>query len=142
MSAPRVRSDGAPSSPPTDAARQGLGELRGEVIVGDGRGRTIGFPTANLAPGPGDFCPPRGVYAALADGRPAAVDVGYRPTFDATPGLVVEVHILDYEGDLYGRVMTIRFLARLRDERKFDSPAALVAQLAQDIAEVRALTSS
>jgi riboflavin kinase/FMN adenylyltransferase len=112
------------------------------VIGGDRRGRTIGFPTANLVPGPDDFCPPPGVYAALADGKPAAVDVGYRPTFDASPGLVVEVHVLDFDGDLYGRVMTVRFVARLRDERKFDSPDELVAQLARDVAHVRALLQS
>jgi len=85
--------------------------------------------------------PPRGVYAALADGQAAAVNVGLRPTFAGQePTLVIEVHVLDFEGDLYGREMTIRFIKRLRDERRFDSADALVAQLARDVEQVRVLT--
>src|SRR5690242_20455361 len=92
-------------------------ELTGTVVPGDQRGRTIGFPTANIAVSPGTAVPPRGVYAALADGRPAAVNVGLRPTFTGEdPTLMIEVHVLDFAGDLYGDQMTVTFLERLRDE--------------------------
>ncbi len=115
-----------------------LAEITGEVSRGDQRGRTIGFPTANLVPAPGDLFVPNGVYAALADGRPAAVNVGTRPTFaGATPGTVIEVHILDFAGDLYGQRIHVGFVKRLRAERPFDGVDALVEQLRRDVAEVR-----
>lgn len=114
-------------------------ELVGTVVRGDQRGRTIGFPTANLAPGPDAVVPARGVYAGLANGRPAAINVGVRPTFaGAAPGLVIEVHVLDFAGDLYGQSMRLQFLRHLREESRFDGPAALVAQLEQDVLDVRA----
>jgi riboflavin kinase/FMN adenylyltransferase len=117
-------------------------ELVGTVVPGDQRGRTIGFPTANIAVPPGTDVPPRGVYAALADGRAAAVNVGLRPTFMGDdPALMIEVHVLDFAGDLYGEEMTVTFVERLRDERRFDGPDALVAQLGRDVERVRALTS-
>jgi riboflavin kinase/FMN adenylyltransferase len=115
-----------------------LAEITAEVSRGDRRGRTIGFPTANLLPAPGTSVPPAGVYAALANGRPAAVNIGTRPTFaGATPGLVLEVHILDFSGDLYGRTLHVEFVERLRDERSFDGVDALVEQLHRDVAAVR-----
>jgi riboflavin kinase / FMN adenylyltransferase len=115
-----------------------VAEITCHVTQGDQRGRAIGFPTANLLPGAADAVPPAGVYAALADGRPAAVNIGTRPTFaGATPGLVVEVHILDFSGDLYGHSLTVQFVERLREERRFDSVEALLAQLRLDIAAVR-----
>lgn len=114
-------------------------ELVGTVVQGDQRGRTIGFPTANLVPEPDAAVPARGVYAGLADGAPAAINVGFRPTFaGAAPGLLIEVHVLDYSGDLYGQQMRVHFVRRLRDERRFDGPAALVAQLERDVLDVRA----
>jgi riboflavin kinase/FMN adenylyltransferase len=114
-------------------------ELVGTIVRGDQRGRTIGFPTANLAPGPDAAVPARGVYAGLANGAPAAINIGFRPTFaGAAPGLLIEVHVLDFSGDLYGQRMRVQFLRRLREERQFDSPAALIAQLEQDVLDVRA----
>jgi acetoacetyl-CoA synthetase len=115
------------------------GELSGTVVPGDRRGRTIGFPTANIVPSEGQDCPAPGVYAALANGRPAAVNIGVRPTFaGASPGLVVEVHLLDFTGDLYGEELTLRFLKRLRGEQRFDGVDALVAQIERDVADARA----
>jgi riboflavin kinase / FMN adenylyltransferase len=114
-------------------------ELSGTVVAGDRRGRTIGFPTANIVPSEGQECPPPGVYAALADGRPAAVNIGVRPTFaGATPGLVVEIHLIDFTGDLYGHQLTLQFIKRLRGERRFDGAEALVAQIRRDVADARA----
>src|ERR1700729_3550218 len=111
-------------------------EFRGTVVAGDRRGRTIGVPTANIIPPP-DRSPAPGVYSALADGRPAAVNVGDRPTFaGATPGRVVEVHILDFNEDLYGRSLHVQLIARLRGEEGFSNVAELVTQLERDIATV------
>jgi riboflavin kinase / FMN adenylyltransferase len=115
--------------------------LVGTVVPGDQRGRTIGFPTANIEVAAGMPVPPRGIYAAFAHGQAAAVNVGVRPTFAGQePSLVIEVHVLDFEGDLYGREMTVEVVQRLRDERRFDGPEALIAQLARDVEQVRALT--
>jgi riboflavin kinase/FMN adenylyltransferase len=125
-----------------DAARM-LGRppaLLGRVERGDGRGRTIGFPTANLALHQ-ELTPPRGVYVAsvLLDGvrYRALVNIGVRPTFNAAgasgpPRESVEAHLLGFEGDLYGRVLEVELLARLRDERRFPSKEALVAQIRAD----------
>ena len=115
-----------------------LYEFRGRVVAGDKRGATIGFPTANIIP-PAGQAPEPGVYSALADGRPAAVNVGTRPTFaGATPGRVVEVHILDFNDDLYGRCLHVQLIARLRGEQQFISADELVIALEHDIAAVRA----
>jgi riboflavin kinase / FMN adenylyltransferase len=115
-------------------------EVTGTVVRGDQRGRRIGFPTANLIPPPGVATPPPGVYAATVRGRAAAVNVGVRPTFaDATTGTVIEVHILDFSGDLYGQKLTVRFLERLRDEHRFDDLEALLEQLRCDLIAVRAI---
>ena len=114
--------------------------LLGTVVKGDGRGRQIGFPTANLNLHH-EMRPPNGVYAALVllDGelRDAAVNIGTRPTFD-TQEAAVEVHVLDFDGDLYGRDLEVFFLAHLRVERKFDGVEQLEAQIAADLAEARA----
>ncbi len=77
--------------------------LEGTVVEGDGRGRKLGFATANIVPADDLVCPGHGVYAAFADGRPAAVNVGIRPTFETGRGLLVEAHLIDFDGDLYGR---------------------------------------
>jgi riboflavin kinase/FMN adenylyltransferase len=116
----------------------------GVVVEGDRRGRTIGFPTANLDPGPG-LLPARGVYAGpcrLPDGRAplAVVNVGQRPTFGGGT-VTVEAHLLDFSGDLYGARLRLSFAARLREEQRFAAVDALVAQIGRDIERARALLS-
>lgn len=112
-------------------------EFRGEVVAGDRRGRELGFPTANLVPDPALVSPGHGVYACLADGRPAAVSIGVRPTFETGRGELIEAYVLDFSGDLYGRVLRLQFLERLRGERRFGSVEALVEQIHDDIARTR-----
>jgi riboflavin kinase/FMN adenylyltransferase len=114
----------------------------GRVVAGDHRGAGIGFPTANLEIRPGLVIPGRGVYAAyarIADGRlPGVVNIGVRPTFDGVRQ-VVETHLLDFSGDLYGSDLTLEFVERLRPEQKFDSVAALVDQIGADVDSARSL---
>jgi riboflavin kinase/FMN adenylyltransferase len=118
--------------------------LHGEVIHGAHRGRTIGFPTANLAPQ--TVVPAPGVYACLATlpgGRslPTATHIGPAPTFaDTRPR--VEAHLLDFSADLYGQHLSLDFLAHVRPPRQFPSPAELVAQLGHDITAIRALCAN
>lgn len=116
--------------------------LRGRVVHGDHRGRTLGFPTANLHLPPGLLLPPDGVYAGRVpvDGRavPAVMNIGVRPTF-GTLRRTVEVHCLDLSADLYGRWLAIELVERLRGERKFDGIDALKAQIAADVASARAV---
>jgi riboflavin kinase / FMN adenylyltransferase len=114
-------------------------QLRGEVVHGDERGRQLGFPTANLVPDGSLVCPGHGVYACLADGRPAAVSIGVRPTFRTGRGELIEAHILDFDGDLYGHRLRLDFLCRLRGERRFASGEALVEQMAHDVERTREL---
>jgi riboflavin kinase/FMN adenylyltransferase len=113
--------------------------LRGVVARGAARGRTLGFPTANLVAPPG-LSVADGVYAARAqwDGESAAavVNVGVRPTFDGATRLV-EAYLLDASPDLYGRRLVLAFLDRIRGERRFDSPEALRAQIAEDVVTAR-----
>jgi len=116
--------------------------ISGEVVHGDERGRTLGFPTANLVPDEELAYPGHGVYAALADGRPAAVSIGVRPTFDTGRAELIEVYVLDFDGDLYGRSMDVEFIDRLRGERRFDSVDALVEQMQDDVARTREIASS
>jgi riboflavin kinase/FMN adenylyltransferase len=122
-------------------------EVRGTVIEGDRRGRTLGFPTANLAV-PAEIClPADGIYAGTFRGpdgvdRPAAVSLGRRPTFyDDQPFSLLEAYVLDFDGDLYGASAAVRFLARLRGEERFDSVDALVAQMGKDVEAVRRVIS-
>ncbi len=112
-------------------------QMRGEVVHGDERGRELGFPTANLVPNDALVCPGHGVYACLADGRPAAVNVGVRPTFVTGRGELVEAYILDFEGDLYGKQLRLDFLSRLRGERRFQSAEALIEQMRGDVEQAR-----
>lgn len=111
-------------------------EVRGQVIRGDGRGRTIGFPTANLYVPERMAVPADGVYAAWAElaGEtfPSLVNIGVRPTF-GSDRRVVEAYLVDFEGDLYGRELALRFVDRLRPERRFESVEALVEQLHRDV---------
>ncbi len=118
-------------------------QLRGEVVHGDERGRELGFPTANLIPDDALVCPGHGVYACLAhtathaDGLPAAVNVGVRPTFVTGRGELIEAFILDFDGDLYGKQLRLDFLARLRGERRFQSAEELVEQMRKDVERTR-----
>jgi riboflavin kinase/FMN adenylyltransferase len=112
--------------------------LDGLVIPGDGRGRTIGIPTANLDVWNEKALPKPGVYACHAsfEGQTwgAVTNIGYRPTFENQPVLArVETHLLDYHGDLYGKRVRLEFLDRLRDEQRFPSIDALVQQIQADI---------
>jgi riboflavin kinase/FMN adenylyltransferase len=115
--------------------------FEGEVVEGDMRGRTLGMPTANLVPDDAYVHPGHGVYAAWANGHPAAVNVGVRPTFDTGRGLVVEAHLIDFEGDLYGQTLRIAFVERMRGEKRFDSVDELVEQMNRDVQEARAIAS-
>jgi riboflavin kinase/FMN adenylyltransferase len=113
--------------------------IRGTVLRGHARGREIGFPTANLALSwEVDQLEP-GVYAGTALGLPAAINVGVRPTFEVDAPANIEVHIIGFEGDLYGRELSVELTARIRDERRFPSAEALVAQLRRDVATARDL---
>jgi riboflavin kinase/FMN adenylyltransferase len=112
-------------------------ELRGEVVEGDRRGRTLGFPTANIVPDEALVCPGHGVYAARADGACAAVSVGVRPTFGTGRAVLVEAYLIDREVDLYGRRLAVQFIQRLRGERRFESAEALVEQMRADVETTR-----
>jgi riboflavin kinase / FMN adenylyltransferase len=114
-------------------------ELRGEVVTGDRRGRELGFPTANIVPDEALVHPGHGVYVAHADGECAAVSVGVRPTFGTGRALLIEAYLLDREVDLYGRVLRVEFLKRLRGERRFESVEELVEQMDIDVARTREL---
>ena len=117
-------------------------QLSGEVVHGDERGRDLGFPTANLIPDEALVCPGHGVYACLADGRPAAVSIGVRPTFKTGRGELIEAYLLDFDGDLYGSEMRIEFLERLRGERRFGNAEALVEQMHRDVERTRELVGA
>lgn len=129
-----------------DTANRMLGrphEIRGTVIDGDKRGRTIGFPTANVAVPDGMCIPADGVYAAVyrrPDGseHPTAVNIGRRPTFynDAQHSLI-EAHLIDFAGDIYGEQAAVQFLAFLRSERRFAGIDELKSQLMLDIEHAR-----
>ncbi len=115
--------------------------LAGEVVEGDKRGRELGFPTANLRPHPRACLPGHGVYAGywVRDGErlPGAINVGVRPTFkDGAPPLC-EIHVLDFDGDLYGALGEVEFAAFLRPEERFDSAEALIEQMRADVARTR-----
>ncbi|GAB4484817.1 MAG: bifunctional riboflavin kinase/FAD synthetase [Anaerolineales bacterium] len=118
--------------------------LTGPVVPGDGRGRTIGIPTANIDFPAEKLLPAYGVYACRAlvgaKSHPAVVNIGLRPTFSSgDPAPRVEAHLLDVSADFYGQPMTLEFIQRLRGEQKFDSAAALVAQIHADIERTRAV---
>lgn len=116
--------------------------LAGEVIKGQQLGSQLGFPTCNIDP-QRKRMPLLGVFACHAklgdELIPAAVNIGFRPTVQAQGGALVEAHLLDYSGDLYGAHLELFFRAKVRDEMKFDSVEALSAQLREDIARVREL---
>jgi riboflavin kinase/FMN adenylyltransferase len=117
-------------------------EMRGIVQHGDKRGRTLGFPTANLVPDPALAVPDHGIYAtrAIVPGMgewTAATSIGVRPTFVTGRGLLVEAFLLDFDGDIYGHELRLDFLERLRGERRFDSVDALIEQMGQDVIDTR-----
>lgn len=116
-------------------------QLSGTVMPGEHIGSTLGFPTANLEPGnPHKLIPASGVYAVWASigdapKKAAMMNIGTRPTFEGHH-TTLEVNIFNFEGDIYGQTVTIDFVARLREERRFDSPEALVKQLEEDKKQV------
>lgn len=116
--------------------------VRGTVVAGDRRGRLLGFPTANLILADGAAIPD-GVFAGTVsvDGgaeHPAAISVGRRPTFYAEPGSrLLEAHLLDFNGDLYGRSVVIDVVCWLRDQMRFETGDHLIAQLHQDVEATR-----
>lgn len=152
--APAIAERGAPisSSRIRDAIESGdlaaaaemLGRpvaVYGAVVKGEGRGKALGFPTANVDL-EGEILPPRGVYEVVADVRgrrwPAVANVGVRPTFHAEPGAapLLEVHVPGLSGDLYGERIEVELVRRLRDERRFPSKDALIAQIKADVAAI------
>ncbi len=121
--------------------------LTGRVVKGDARGRTIGFPTANLEiDEPRKVIPADGVYAVLAstgdiERHPAMMNIGVRPTVDGTRRML-EVHLIDFDGDLYDQSLRVEFVSRMRDERKFESVEELKKQLSQDRVRCKAALES
>lgn len=121
-------------------------EMTGTVVHGDGRGRQLGFPTANLRFDYLPALPALGVYVGwcrgdarvLAAPQPSLVSVGVRPTFHETGRVLVEAHLLDWDGDLYGAQLRVQLGRRLREERRFDGAEALIAQMRRDEAAARA----
>jgi riboflavin kinase/FMN adenylyltransferase len=131
-----------------DQAARMLGRyysVSGPVIHGAARGRRLGFRTANVTVPPERAMPANGIYAVwmIIDGvrHAGAANVGIRPSFDSGEKLL-EVHLLDYDGDLYGREVTTEFVEYIREERRFDDVEALRRQVQQDIVEIRTLLSS
>jgi riboflavin kinase/FMN adenylyltransferase len=123
-----------------EGARHCLGApfmVEGEVVGGDQRGRELGFPTANIVPDDRLAIPGHGVYAAFANGVPAAVNVGVRPTFESGRGVLIETYLIDFEGDLYGTDLRVAFVARLRGEKRFASVEELIAQMRIDVEDAK-----
>jgi riboflavin kinase/FMN adenylyltransferase len=121
--------------------------LEGVVVHGDGRGKTIGVPTANLDTASEKLIPAAGVYASraiyLGKTWPAAVNIGTRPTFESTDQLShVEAYILDFSGDLYSQTLTLEFIARLRGERRYQNVADLVRQIRVDVDLTREIVAA
>jgi riboflavin kinase / FMN adenylyltransferase len=112
-------------------------EVEGIVVRGDGRGRALGFPTANLDVPADLLLPPDAVYAGWSHGRRAAVSIGTNPHFDGVERRV-EAHLLDFEGDLYGERLVVELWSPLREQRSFDSLDELVAAIGDDVERTRA----
>ncbi|MDQ3985838.1 MAG: bifunctional riboflavin kinase/FAD synthetase [Actinomycetota bacterium] len=124
-------------------------DMDGVVVRGDDRGASLGWPTANVEIDTAYAHPPRGVYAGR--GRvdsvwyPAAINLGVNPTFGGDPAVTplrIEAYLLDFHGDLYGRTLRVEFIARLRDEKMFESSSELSAQIERDVAATRRLTDA
>ena len=112
-------------------------EVEGLVVLGDQRGGTLGFPTANLDVPADVFVPAFGIYAGSALGHRAAVSIGVNPHYGGAERRI-EPHLLDFEGDLYGRRLAVELWSRLRDERAFGSEEELIAQIERDVEATRA----
>jgi riboflavin kinase/FMN adenylyltransferase len=128
-----------------EGARHCLGApfmVEGVVVKGDQRGRELGFPTANFVPDDRLAIPGHGVYAAFADGVPAAVNVGVRPTFESGRGVLIETYLIDRNEDLYGRTLRVAFVERLRGEKRFSSVEDLVAQMQVDVEDAKRVCGS
>jgi riboflavin kinase/FMN adenylyltransferase len=128
-----------------EGARHCLGApfmVEGEVVSGDQRGRELGFPTANVVPDDRLAIPGHGVYAAFANGLPAAVNVGVRPTFETGRGVLIEAYLIDYEGDLYGADLRVAFVARLRGEKRFPGIEELITQMRLDVEDAKRVCAS
>ena len=119
--------------------------IRGEVVVGDKRGRSIGFPTANVMPDPDAVIPARGVYAGFVrfgeEEYAACTNVGVAPTFGRAESRV-EAHLLDFDGDLYGRVVDVSFVKHIREERQFSGIEELTEQIRRDVEEARVMADN
>jgi riboflavin kinase/FMN adenylyltransferase len=111
-------------------------EVEGTVVRGDGRGRELGFPTANLDVPEGLLVPPDGVYAGWTRGRRAAVSIGTNPHFDGVERRV-EAHLLDFDGDLYGERLLVEIWSPIREQLRFDSLEELVAAIGDDVERTR-----
>jgi riboflavin kinase/FMN adenylyltransferase len=128
-----------------EAAQRCLGApfmVEGTVMEGDQRGRELGFPTANLVPDDRLTIPGHGVYAAFANGIPAAVNVGVRPTFETGRGVLIETYLIDHEENLYGKTLRVAFVARLRGEKRFASVEELIAQMRIDVEDAKGVCAS
>lgn len=112
--------------------------ISGKVVKGRGRGRRMGFPTANLRTDKRKLIPAQGVYVGFVDGKKCVVNIGSRPTFGGEHG-TVEVHILNFKGDIRGKMLTVDLLWRLRDERQFADVEKLRAQIKKDIVNARGM---
>jgi riboflavin kinase / FMN adenylyltransferase len=116
--------------------------VEGTVVKGDQRGRELGFPTANIVPDDRLAIPGHGVFAAFADGVPAAVNVGVRPTFETGRGVLIETYLIDREEDLYGRTLRVAFVERLRGEKRFPGAAELIVQMRRDVDDAKRVCAS
>jgi riboflavin kinase/FMN adenylyltransferase len=128
-----------------EGARHCLGApfmVEGEVVHGDQRGRELGFPTANIIPDDRLAIPGHGVYAAFANGVPAAVNVGVRPTFDTGRGVLIETYLIDHEEDLYGTMLRVAFVERLRGEKRFPGVEELITQMRIDVEDAKQVCAS
>lgn len=128
-----------------EAAQHCLGApfmVEGTVVSGDQRGRELGFPTANLVPDDRLAIPGHGVYAAFANGVPAAVNVGVRPTFETGRGVLIETYLIDHSEDLYDTTLRVAFVERLRGEKRFASVEELIAQMRIDVEDAKRVCAS
>ncbi len=143
VSSTRIRAQVAAGD--MEGARHCLGApfmVEGTVVEGDQRGRELGFPTANIVPDDRLAIPGHGVYAAFANGVPAAVSVGIRPTFDSGRGVLIETYLIDREEDLYGSTLRVAFVERLRGERRFGGVEELIAQMQIDVEDAKRVCAS
>jgi riboflavin kinase / FMN adenylyltransferase len=143
VSSTRIRAEIAAGE--VEGARHCLGApfmVEGAVVKGDQRGRELGFPTANIVPDDRLVIPGHGVYAAFANGVPAAVNVGVRPTFESGRGVLIETYLIDREEDLYGQNLRVAFVERLRGEKRYPSVEDLIAQMRRDVEDAKRVCAS